>query len=315
MSCFPSFEPLSDSPDTNRYERALQAAAGRFSGSESCGTWSLDDAAAFWLPGWRPPTKKLETLPADGVMGLATKAFATLAGELPLVGPLFAALGALQAPHWSTVGPYHGMSAHSLCCAAHMAFGPGSDTIGEQFHGTGFRALAEKRASRCNMPDCQESESMLGRCLPRPAFDAASRSGLLRPSRAIDAGPLALLITRLACWRTSLPYIAVRDGEQHFKFLSCPYWVHDAVTNLAHLVPRLLVDPETQLLIRSAVASSAVVHLRQLHGQLSHDRWNKKWGRPVRGVRTIVAVTVDSIWRLNVRPLRSTSPYGQPRGT
>jgi hypothetical protein len=89
MSFFPSPEPLSTSPDAGRYERSLQRAADRRS-SDGSASWSLDDAAAFWLPGWEPPRKKLASLPADGVMGLAKRSanhsMARASGPSPTVG-------------------------------------------------------------------------------------------------------------------------------------------------------------------------------------------------------------------------------------
>ena len=314
MSFFPSLDPVSDSPDAGRYERLLHQAAGSPSCSDASEGWSVDDAAAFWLPDWRPPKKKLDSLPADGVMGLATKAFAGFARELPLVGPLFKALIELQRTAWPTVGVYRGITAHSLCCAAHNACGPAGDAISEQLHGTGFRALAEKGFQRCNMPECRHAEPMLGHCLHRAAFDAALRSGFLRSVRSIAVDPLVLLITRLSSWRTCLPYIAVREGSQHVKVLSCPYWVHDAINNLATVVPRLLVDPDVQLLVRSAVATSAAIWLADLNHAHAREQWHRQAKRPIRGpVRSehdIVASTVEAIWQLNREPSSAMPRYG-----
>jgi hypothetical protein len=59
---------------------------------------------------------------------------------------------------------------------------------------------------------------------------------------------------RESFWRTQLPYIAVRDGERHLKALRSPYWVHEAITNLAHMIPALLLDPDRQILMRHSTA-------------------------------------------------------------
>jgi hypothetical protein len=243
-------------------------------------------------------------------MGLVTRAFLSIAGELPLVGRLFTSLNGLHNAVQKTDGPrsgrYRGISAHSLCCAAHVAFAPAGEAVGEQHHGTGFRAIADTRSSRCHMPDCRDSESLLGHCLPRAAFDAASRAGLMRSTRDIDAGPLTLLITRLDCWRHCLPYISVRDRDKHLKFLSCPYWVHDAIANLATVVPRLLLDPEIQLLARSHVATSASAWVDDMKAAHAREQWHRKVYRPIRGpVRSaddVVTATVENIWLLNRQP-------------
>lgn len=294
MTFFPSHEPLSDSPDPLRYEAYLLRAAGNSTQSVGPVRWAIEDAAAFWAPGWRPPTRKLETLTADGIMGLATRMFVSLTGELPLVGPLFKALGQIQGPVQGSISPYRDLSSHSFCYAAHIACGPAADAISERLHGTGFRALAEKRCYSCNMPDCRDSQSLLGHCLSKASFEAASRSGLVRSSRSIDASALTLLVTRLACWRNCLPYIAIRDGGEHAKCLSCPYWVHDAVTNLSHSVPRLLVDPETQMLIRAGVAKSLDSWRRGLDHVFKHKRAATL--RPY--FERILTMTSDRAWYL-----------------
>lgn len=258
MSCYPSPEPLSEKPDPARYERMLLRAAGMGAGSDTPPTWSIDDAAAFWLPGWRPPVetsdKASDMLPADGIMGLATRAFLSLCADLPPIGPLCTALGALPRFADKADAPYRGVSPHGFCYAAHVAFAPDGEAMGERLQDTGYRALAETHGRRCDEPSCRLSESMLGRCLPRTVFDNARRAGLLLPMRRIDASPLTLLITRLDSWRNQQPYIAVRDGAAHVKRLFCPYWVHDAVVNLSRIVPALLTDSDRQALIRFTVA-------------------------------------------------------------
>jgi hypothetical protein len=113
-------------------------------------------------------------------------------------------------------GPYAGVSPHGFCYAAHLAFAPDGEGIREWLQDTGFRALAETHGTRCDDPACRWSESMLGRCLPRAAFDNARRAGLLISTRKIDASPLTLLITRLSGWRSRLPSIAVRQGAPVF---------------------------------------------------------------------------------------------------
>ncbi|MEX0688543.1 MAG: hypothetical protein WD072_07740, partial [Pirellulales bacterium] len=88
MSFYPSPEPLSVVPDPARYEQMLLRAAGMGIGTDAPQTWSIEDAAAFWLPGWKPPSADSDALPANGIMGLATRAFFSLYGDLPPIGPL-----------------------------------------------------------------------------------------------------------------------------------------------------------------------------------------------------------------------------------
>lgn len=138
---------------------------------------------------------------------------------------------------------------------------------------------------------------MLRHCLPRTMFDTALRSGLLRSSRSIDASPLTLLITQLECWRRSLPYIAVRDATTHVKRLFCPYWVHDAITTLARMIPALLVDADLQVLMRAAVAEP-MEQERTLGYEIlpnpARAEWNaalaKAQGRRVRSGRAAEAI-------------------------
>lgn len=255
MSFFPSTEPLSASPDPSRYERVLHRAAAGADGDDSC-AWSIDDAAAFWLPGWTPPKSPDDGFAADMVMGLTTTALLWTAHEIPPLGQFFGALGRLSSFRPRGKEPFDGISPHAYCQAAHEAYAPASDAISERFHWVGFRALAEKRRRSCNLPECEDSESLLRHCLPRVMFDNAMRSGLLSPTRSLDFSPLALLITRLECHRHSVPYITVRDGNAHIKCLYCPYWVRDAIVTLACLIPALLVDADHQVLIRAHVAKS-----------------------------------------------------------
>ena len=265
MTFYPSHEPLSESPDPVRYERMLCWAAGVGVGSDAPLAWSVEDAAAFWLPGWRPPATGCDSLPAEGVMGLATRAFLAMFGDLPPIGLLTVALGKLPRFLRSADAPYRGVSPHGFCYAAHVAFAPDGWAIRERLQDTGCRALMETHGLRCDDPECRDSESMLGGCLPRAVFDNARRAGLLLPTRQIDASPLTLLITRLSSWRRALPYIAVREATGHCKYLYGPYWVHDAIVNLARIVPALLVDTDRQALLRFTIAKSHADCIAELH--------------------------------------------------
>lgn len=300
MSFFPSPEPLSAVPAPGRYEQMLLRAAGRGIGTDTPQAWSIDDAAAFWLPGWQPPSREHETLPADGVMGLATRAFLSLCRDLPPIGPLFASLSKL--PRFvrpREYSPYEGVSPHGFCYAAHLAFAPNGQAIREQLHDTGYRTLAETQAVRCDEPACKESESMLGRCIPQAAFDNARRSGLLLPTRKLDASPLTLLITRLSSWRTRRPYIAVRQATTHTKCLYAPYWVYDAIANLARILPALLIDPDRQSLIRFTVARSheeCIANIRKPPRGVLHLP-DPQTGRHTPVTRNRRASVVQQIWQ------------------
>lgn len=302
MSFYPSPEPLSDLPDPGRYERMLHLAAGMGIGTDTPLAWSVDDAAAFWLPGWRPPSGDADTLPADGIMGLATRAFLSLCVDLPPIGLLCAALGRLpRMVRLPDGGPYGGVSPHGFCYAAHVAFAPDGQAIRERLQDTGFRALAETHGTRCDEDVCRRSESMLGRCLPRTVFDNARRSGLLIPTRRIDASPLTLLITRLSSWRIRLPSIAVREGTEHIKCLYAPYWVHDAIVNLARIIPMLLADADRQALIRFTVAKGHAACIAELRKPLRAGvlRRDPKTGEYHQVHIDRRASAVEHIWRIS----------------
>lgn len=277
MSFYPSPAPLYDAPDPARYERMLHLAAGIGIGSDAPLTWSVEDAAAFWLPGWQPPSGESDTLGADGIMGLATRALLSLCFELPPIEMLCTALSKLPRFVQTHNPPYHGVSPHGFCYAAHTAFAPDGQAIRERQQDSGFRALAETHGTRCNDHACRTSESMLGRCLPRTVFDNARRAGLLLPTRTLDISPLTLLITRLSTWRIQRPYIAVRQGTEHIKCLYAPYWVRDAMVNLARIVPMLLTDPDRQALVRFTVAREHATYITELRkplkaGVVAYDR-------------------------------------------
>jgi hypothetical protein len=302
MTFYPSPEPLSVIPDPARYERMLLRAAGAGIGTDSPQAWAIEDAAAFWLPGWKPPSGDSETLPADGVMGLATRAFLSLCSGLPPIGLLFEALGKL--PRFVRPvenRPYEGVSPHGFCYAAHLAFAPDGQAIREQLQTTGYRALAEKQGMRCDEPLCRQSESMTGRCIPQAVFDNARRAGLLLPMRRLDASPLTLLITRLSSWRTSRPYIAVRQGTEHIKHLYAPYWVHDAIANLSRIIPALLTDSDRQALIRFTVAKGHAACIADLRKPLRSTVLSRdpKTGRYGQTYIDRKASAVSHIWRIS----------------
>jgi hypothetical protein len=302
MSFYPSPEPLSVIPDPARYEQMLLRAAGAGVGTDSPQTWSIEDAAAFWLPGWKPPSGDSETLPADGVMGLTTRAFLSLCSGLPPIGLLCGALGKLPRFVRPVENmPYEGVSPHGFCYAAHLAFAPDGQAIREQLQDTGYRALAEKQGVRCDDALCRQSESMLGRCIPQAVFDNTRRSGFLLPTRKLDASPLALLITRLSSWRTSQPYIAVRHGTEHIKCLYAPYWVYDAIRNLSRIIPALLTDRDRQALIRFTVAkghAACIADLRKPLRSVALSR-DPKTGRYGQAYINRQASTVGHIWRVS----------------
>ncbi|MFM8986135.1 MAG: hypothetical protein ACKONH_08780 [Planctomycetia bacterium] len=314
MAFYPNPEPLSEVPDPARYERILLLAGGMGAGSDTPQAWSIEDAAAFWLPGWGAPSADNDTLPAEGIMGLATRALLSLCADLPPIKLLCTALGALPRFVHTTEAPYRGVSPHGFCYAAHVAFAPNGQAIREQLQDTGYRALAETHGLRCDEPSCRVSESMLGRCLPGTIFDNARRAGLLLPTRQIDASPLTLLITRLSSWRTQQPYIAVRHGADHMKRLYCPYWVHDAIVNLARIIPALLTDHDRQALIRFTVAKHHADCIADLHMPLRgvivcRDVRTGNYGHPHIDRR---AAAVEHIWRFSGAASGVTAMLSEP---
>jgi hypothetical protein len=140
-----------------------------------------------------------------------------------------------------------------FCRAAHVAFRPGVIKLDEKLSSTGFRAVASKNLRPCSQECCRETETILGGCISRESFDNALTSGLLLPVRAMNASPITLLLPRLACWEKSPPTIAVSAGEAHTKALYAPYWVHDAINNMARLIAGLLARPEIRAEIRAGV--------------------------------------------------------------
>lgn len=296
MSFFPATEPLSTTPDASRYLRALEQAATSPAAAKDPIVWSLDDAASYWVPDWRPPSAKCKTLPADAVMGMVTRAFLIQYRTFPPVSVFFGSLHRLRvSPNGSDL-PYQSISAHGYCYAAHMAYAPTVEQMPDIFHSTGLRAVAERQFIRCGISPCEKSESLLGRCLPKADFDNAKRSGILRPTRDMMVSPLSLLVTRLASWRTQLPYIAVRDGKRHAKALYSPYWVHEAITSVAHLVPALLLDADRQLLMRENVAMLMKLYLamrRRIQAEpLARLR---QWTSLL--IRTRTEYVVEKVWR------------------
>jgi hypothetical protein len=161
MTFYPSPEPLSVIPAPARYDQMLLRAAGIGIGTDSTQTWSIEDAAAFWLPGWKPSGVS-ETLPADGVMSLATREFLSLFCGLPSIGLLCGALGKLPRFVRPVENmPYEGVLPHGFFYAAHLAFAPDGHAIRVQLQNTGYQALAAtiKRApnlSRCSAVACHE---------------------------------------------------------------------------------------------------------------------------------------------------------------
>lgn len=296
MLFFPATEPLSTTPNAGRYLRALEQAATNPSASGDSIPWSIDDAALYWAPDWKPPSLKSKTLPADAVMGMVTRAFLIQYGTFLPVGVFFRTLQCLRVSPNGQDGPYQSISAHGFCYAAHMAYAPPVEQVKDGFHGTGLRAIAERHVYRCGLPDCNKSESLLGRCLPHVDLENARRSGMLRPTRDMMVSPLSLLVTRLACWRTQLPYIAGRDGERHLKALFSPYWVHEAITNLAHMVPALLLDPDRQILMRQNVAMLMALYVAMRRRVLDEPMARlRAWTSP--HIRNRTDYVVEKVWR------------------
>jgi hypothetical protein len=120
MLFFPATEPLSSTPDANRYLRALEQAATNPSASGDSIAWSIDDAAAYWAPDWKPPSPKSKTLPADAVMGMVTRAFLIQYGTFMPIEVFFRTLQCLRVSPNGGDGPYQSISAHGFCYAAHM---------------------------------------------------------------------------------------------------------------------------------------------------------------------------------------------------
>jgi hypothetical protein len=245
MNCFPTpANDLENRPvDPARYARVLEAACGHgmvparpeATGGQAEGAnekWSIEDAAAYWVPAWQSRERGKPHLSADAITGLVATAFLRHFAGLPLLEKFFTSL--------RTKVPLAANPAALFCRAAHVAFRPGVIKLDEKHSGTGFRAVASKTLKPCSQECCREAETILGGCISRESFDNALNSGLLLPVRAINSSPITLVLPRLACWEKSPPTIAISQGEAHTKALYAPYWVHDAINNMARLIPALL---------------------------------------------------------------------------
>jgi hypothetical protein len=269
MNCFPTHDHEVETrpADAARYARVLEAACGRemapvspeTSSSQPDGThesWSVEDAAAYWFPARQPAERRKPQLSADAITGLVATAFVRHYGDLPLVGKFFSSLRTtvhLAANRATAANSLESIPASLFCQAAHVAFRPGVIKLDEKHASTGLRAVASKTLSPCSQECCRETETILGGCISRDSFENALATGILVPVRAMNASPLTLLLPRLACWEKSPPCISISRGEAHTKALYAPYWVHDAINNMARVIPALLSRPEVRAEIRAGV--------------------------------------------------------------
>jgi hypothetical protein len=269
MNCFPTHDhELQNRPvDPARYARVLEAACGHEMLAASPNAphsqpdpaherWSVEDAAIYWFPAWQPREHGKPHLSADAITGLVATAFLRHFAGLPLLEKFFTALRTkvhLTANPATTMNPLESIPASLFCRAAHVAFRPGVIKLDEKHSSTGLRAVASKTLRPCSQEYCRETETILGGCISRESFDNALNSGIFLPVRAMNASPITLLLPRLACWEKSPPTIAVSAGEAHTKALYAPYWVHDAINNMARLIPGLLARPEIRAEIRAGV--------------------------------------------------------------
>lgn len=269
MNCFPNNDyDLGNRPACpSRYAQTLEAARSQATAlassepisshaGDSTERWTLEDAAAYWFPEWQSRKSGEAHLSADAITGLAATAFLRHYRDLPLLARFFTSLRMkvhLATCSTSTTHPRDNIPASVFCRAAHVAFRPGVIKLDEKHSSTGFRSLASKTLGPCSQECCREAETILGGCIPQDSFNNALNSGVLLPVRAMNASPITLLLPRLACWEKSPPTIAVRSGDTHAKALYAPYWVHDAINNMARVIPGLLAKPEVQAEIRAGV--------------------------------------------------------------
>jgi hypothetical protein len=269
MNCFPTHDhDLENRPiDPARYARVLEAASGHGMTQVSIDTphsepdpaherWSVEDAATYWFPAWQPRERGKPHLSADAITGLVATAFLRHYAGLPLLEKFFRSLHSGVHPTSrpaTTTNPQETIPASLFCRAAHVAFRPGVIKLDEKHSSTGLRAVASKTLRPCSQECCRETETILGGCISRESFENALNSGIFLPVRAMNASPITLLLSRLACWEKSPPTIAVSAGEAHTKALYAPYWVHDAINNMARLIPGLLARPEIRAEIRAGV--------------------------------------------------------------
>jgi hypothetical protein len=216
----------------------------------------VEDAATYWFPAWQPRENGKPFLSADAITGLVATAFLRHHGDLPLLEKFFRSLHSDVHPTSrpaTTTNPQESIPASLFCRAAHVAFRPSVIKLDEKHSSTGLRAIASKTLRPCSQECCRETETILGGCISRESFDNALASGIFLPVRAMNASPITLLLPRLACWEKSPPTIAVSAGEAHTKALYAPYWVHDAINNMARLISALLSRPGVRAEIRAGV--------------------------------------------------------------
>lgn len=326
MNCFPTRDhDLETRPaDADRYARVLKAAGGpksalanpETSRSQPEGThesWSMEDAAAYWFPARQLAERRKPQLSADAITGLAAMAFLRHYGDLPLFGRFFTTLRTkvhLAANRATATNPLESIPASLFCRAAHVAFRPGVIKLDEKHSITGFRAVASKTLRPCSQECCRETETILGGCISRDSFENALATGILVPVRAMNASPLTLLLPRLACWEKSPPCISISQGEAHTKALYAPYWVHDAINNMARLIPAMLSKPEVQAEIRAGVA---LLMPKYLTLRQEHKTAERRGTVPARTSVSREEHIANMIWQSSgAEPLTFRRTYGHP---
>jgi len=229
-------------------------------------TWTLEDAAEFWAPGY--DYTKVNAVTPYLIVGLVARLVTQHLFNHPKFYPLFSRLRKLSRvliPVGAEPPVIKATDVARMFYRSYQHDAPAKAT-GPGYSCSELDGIERLRPSNgsgyCHRTTCNHQESFMSQCIEEREYDKCKSFGLFIPWASVDWGGLATWLApmRLA---TDTPYVAIQRKKSHIIERVVTTDVADAIGYFHRFLPQHLLN----LRCYSSLLNALRNHIEQLEGE------------------------------------------------
>jgi hypothetical protein len=231
-------------------------------------TWTLEDAAEFWAPGY--DYTKVNAVTPYLIVGLVARLVTQHLFGHPKFYPLFSRIRKLSRVLIPVTGAetpvIKATDVARMFYRSYQTDGPAA-TAGTEYDYSYFdgseRLDPSSAEGYCHRTSCTHQESFMSQCIREDQYDKCKSFGLFIPWASVEWGGLATWLApmRLA---TDTPYVAIRRKRSHVIEKVVTTDVADAIGYFNRFLPQHLLNLR---LLGAGLLHALRNHIEQLEGE------------------------------------------------